>query len=192
MVSKLMLAVQERFVAGKEEGANNNTLQRILDHYYEIRKGLGTHKSPAQHGAFPIDAYSHTPAGAGARQPGLTGQVKEDIISRFGELGVIVREGRIGLASSMFRRSEMLNQKKDFGFIDVEGVRGVIRLQSDQFAFTLCQVPVVYTRGVREQITIRYTDGTEKITEGCIIDKETSSMIFRRSGAVAKIEFTII
>ena len=192
MVSKLMLAVQERFVAGKEEGANNNTLQRILDHYYEIRKGLGTHKSPAQHGAFPIDAYSHTPAGAGAKQPGLTGQVKEDIISRFGELGVIVREGAIKLLSSMFRKSEMVNQEKDFSFIDVEGRNTILKLQSGQFAFTLCQVPVVYSRGTEEKITVRYISGSVKVTEGCMIDEETSKMIFRRTGEIMKIEFTII
>jgi hypothetical protein len=191
MVSKLMLAVQERFVAGKEEGTNNNTLQRILDHYYEIRKGLGTHKSPAQHGAFPTDAYSHTPAGAGAKQPGLTGQVKEDIITRFGELGVIVREGRIRLASAMFRRSEMLIKDKEFIFIDVKGKKNIIKLHSDQFAFTLCQVPVVYTRGAREEITVRYTNGTDEVIKGGIIDEETSHKIFRRNGEVVKIEFTI-
>lgn len=191
MVSKLLLATQERFVAGEEKEADSNTLQRIMDHYYEIRKGLGTHKSPALHGAFPIDAYSHTPSGAGARQPGLTGQVKEDIIARFGELGVRVRQGRIELISSMLQRSEMLDQDKDFSFIDVEGRNNMIKLHSGQFAFTLCQVPVVYTRGAQEEITIMFTDGTDKVTEGCIIDEETSNMIFRRSGEVGKIEFTI-
>ena len=45
------------------------------------------------YGAFPTDPYSHTPAGKGAQQPGMTGQVKEDVISRFGELGVEVKNG---------------------------------------------------------------------------------------------------
>ena len=55
-------------------------------------KGIGAHKSPVNYGAFPSDPYSHTPAGKGAQQPGMTGQVKEDILSRFGELGLRVKE----------------------------------------------------------------------------------------------------
>ena len=65
-------------------------MEDLLEHYYEINEGIGVHKSPALYGAFPTDPYSHTPAGKGAQQPGMTGQVKEDILSRFGELGVFV------------------------------------------------------------------------------------------------------
>ncbi|MCA1756914.1 MAG: hypothetical protein LC649_05600 [Bacteroidales bacterium] len=192
MVSKLLLATQERFIAGEEEKADLKTLQKIRDHYFEIRKGLGTHKSPALHGAFPIDAYSHTPAGAGARQPGLTGQVKEDIIARFGELGVRIRKGSIVLSQSMLNKNELLNQDQNFYFLDAEGKNSLLKLHSGQFAFTLCQVPVVYARGTKNEITIWYADGSHKVTEGFIIDEETSNAIFRRSGEVRKIEFTII
>ena len=60
-------------------------------------EGIGVNKSPELYGAFPTDPYSHTPAGKGAQQPGMTGQVKEDVISRFGELGVEVNNGIIKL-----------------------------------------------------------------------------------------------
>ena len=60
----------------------------FFDHYFEINAGIGAHKSPELYGAFPTDPYSHTPGGKGAQQPGMTGQVKEDILCRFGELGV--------------------------------------------------------------------------------------------------------
>ena len=53
------------------------------------------HKSPELYGAFPTDPYSHTPAGKGAQQPGMTGQVKEDILSEVLEIGVFVKEGLI-------------------------------------------------------------------------------------------------
>ena len=36
-------------------------------------------KTPEEYGAFPFDAYSHTPYNSGAKQPGMTGQVKEEI-----------------------------------------------------------------------------------------------------------------
>ena len=52
------------------------------------------------YGAFPTDPYSHTPSFAGARQPGMTGQVKEDFLARLGELGAQVVAGRLRLGPS--------------------------------------------------------------------------------------------
>ena len=75
MVSKLLLAVEECYFRGMEDGVDPIVLGRIKDHYYEIKAGIGLYKSPDVYGAFPTDAYSHTPANAGVKQPGLTGQV---------------------------------------------------------------------------------------------------------------------
>lgn len=191
MVSKLLLATREIYHAGEERDADELTLEKIKDHYYEIRSGLGVHKSPALHGAFPIDAYSHTPAGAGAQQPGLTGQVKEDILSRFGELGIIIKGGTIVISASMMNRSELLDTDKEFNFIDREGKTRRLELHANQIAFTVCQVPVVYTVGLKHEILINFADGKQKSIQGCVIDADTSKMIFRRSGEVSKIEVTI-
>ena len=68
------------------------TARQLAQCYRDIREGIGDCKTPENYGAFPMDPYSHTPGQTGARQPGLTGQVKEDILCRFGELGV--RGGR--------------------------------------------------------------------------------------------------
>jgi hypothetical protein len=70
---------------------NNITAEQVagsalVDAYYDIRQGLGFKKPPAGFGAFATDPYSHTPAGRGSRQPGMTGQVKEEILTRLGEL----------------------------------------------------------------------------------------------------------
>ncbi len=55
-----------------------------------MMEGIGVHKSPKLYGAFPTDPYSHTPVVYKERSNlGMTGQVKEDIISRFGETGQI-------------------------------------------------------------------------------------------------------
>jgi len=53
------------------------------------------HKPPARHGAIPTDPYSHTTGFAGAQQPGMTGQVKEDLLTRMSELGLHIEAGRI-------------------------------------------------------------------------------------------------
>ena len=90
MVSKLLLAAQECYRQAVETGAQPAVTAALAAAYYDIRQGLGFNKSPADYGAFPTDPYSHTPMGGGARQPGMTGQVKEEILTRFGELGVSV------------------------------------------------------------------------------------------------------
>ena len=82
MVSKLLLAAQETFFRAVDSGAPQPILQKLAECYYDIRSGIGDYKSPVEYGAFPMDPYSHTPAHTGARQPGLTGQVKEDVFCR--------------------------------------------------------------------------------------------------------------
>ena len=65
--------------------------------------------------------YSHTPAHGGARQPGLTGQVKEDFLCRLGELGVVVEQGRVHFRPQLLRREEFVTSPCDFVYYDVAG-----------------------------------------------------------------------
>ena len=94
MVSKLSLAVQETCLRAFKENAEATTINGLIQHYYAINDGIGVHKSPQVYGAFSITPYSHTPLHKGAQQPGMTGQVKEDILARMGELGVKMKEGK--------------------------------------------------------------------------------------------------
>ena len=112
MVSKLLLAVGETI----ERDGN----ERLREQYFAIREGIGAHKSPAEYGAFPFDAYSHTPTMAGAQQPGMTGQVKEDIISRWFELGVSVRDGQITFHPTMLRDADFVNGELRFHYCGTE------------------------------------------------------------------------
>lgn len=93
MVSKLLLAVGETIERVPLE--DTALTIRLVAHYLDIREGLGSHKSPNEYGSFPFDPYSHTPSMAGVQQPGMTGQVKEDIISRWFEMGISVRDGQL-------------------------------------------------------------------------------------------------
>ena len=114
MVSKLLLAVQENCLTAVNNNESEVIIGKLLDHYYEINAGIGVHKSPELYGAFPTDPYSHTPAGKGAQQPGMTGQVKEDILSRFGELGVFVKEGKLFFNPRLLRENEFLKDPSSF------------------------------------------------------------------------------
>ena len=95
MVTKLLLGVQEAISDALQRGDDDGEVTRLCDAYWRVRSGLGVNKSAAEFGAVPIDPYSHTPAHAGAQQPGMTGAVKEEILARRAELGVAVVRGHI-------------------------------------------------------------------------------------------------
>jgi hypothetical protein len=188
MVSKLLLAAQECFFRGVDEGADPVTMGRIKDHYYEIKAGIGLYKSPELYGAFPTDAYSHTPANAGAQQPGMTGQVKEDFLARMGEIGIHVHNGEIVFQSSLFNSDELLRQESVFDFFDLGGMKQQIILHEGQFGFTFCQVPVVYSASNEDKICVTFNDGKQIVISGHTINNEMSNMIFQRTGDFVKLE----
>ncbi len=129
MVSKLLLAVGETI----ERDGN----ERLREQYFAIREGIGAHKSPAEYGAFPFDAYSHTPTMAGAQQPGMTGQVKEDIISRWFELGVSVRDGQITFHPTMLRDADFVNGELRFHYCGTEIIYRKSPITKNQSPMTL-------------------------------------------------------
>jgi hypothetical protein len=192
MVAKLLLAAQENFSAALEQDADALTRRRLGQLYYRIRDGLGFNKTPAEYGAFPTDPYSHTPRHAGARQPGMTGQVKEEIISRFGELGVHVRNGSSRFDPALLRPREFLAAPRTFRYLDVEGRWQQIELPAGALAFTWCQVPIVYRLNDEAcpSLTICRDDGSRSRLEQMVLPTADSAELFRRSGRILRIELT--
>jgi len=121
MVSKLMLAIQENFFTALDQGTDEVAGRKLGQLYYRVREGIGFNKTPAEYGAFPTDPYSHTPKHAGAKQPGMTGQVKEEILCRFGELGVRVSNGEVHFQPDLLRASEFMAESRGTGYVDVDG-----------------------------------------------------------------------
>lgn len=188
MVSKLQLAVLECCLRAADDGESPELIDRLLEHYYEINEGIGVHKSPALYGAFPTDPYSHTPAGKGAQQPGMTGQVKEDILSRFGELGVFVKNGRLFFNPCLLRKSEFLGEAKIFEYVDVRQEPRQLPLEKGSLCFTYCQVPVVYTLAAENRLTIVHKNGALTTSDDLNVDKTNSMEIFKRSGEILQIK----
>lgn len=192
MVSKLLLAVEENCLRAVEEGQSEETIGRLLEHYYEILAGIGAHKSPDLYGAFPTDPYSHTPAGKGAQQPGMTGQVKEDILSRIGELGVFVKGGIAYFDPCLLRKVEFLTQAADFNYIALDQSKKTIALQPGSLAFTYCQVPVVYSIATANQVEVLYNNGEKLSLEGLELNQQVSKQLFERSGEIERINVAIV
>ncbi|WP_198658964.1 hypothetical protein [Winogradskyella tangerina] len=187
MVSKLLLAVMECCQKAIEDNESDEVVGRLLEHYYEINEGIGVHKSPELYGAFPTDPYSHTPAGKGAQQPGMTGQVKEDILSRFGELGVFVKDGHLVFNPCMLRKNEFLSTDQTFNYVSVDGEESTLNIAQGQLVFTYCQVPMVYAIANDYKTVVTFNDGSETSFNGLSLDENTSTEIFNRTGNVKSV-----
>jgi len=168
MVSKLLLAVQENlFKAYKEDDAE--TAMALTKSYFKIRDGLSYKKSPELYGAFPQDPYSHTPFGQGAKQPGMTGQVKEEILTRWGELGLFIEEGKVVFNPLLLQQVEI----KEDGTL----------------TFGWCGIPVVY-KFTKEKETYISINGERR--KGNELTETEAKDIFMRNGKVKeiKVEFS--
>lgn len=191
MVSKLLLSVAETCLAAIQQGEDEKTLGRLLEHFYEIIEGIGVHKPPKLYGAFPTDPYSHTPANKGAQQPGMTGQVKEDILSRFMELGVFVANGEVFFDPSLLRKAEFLDQPSQFNYVDVEGMHKELSLPKQAIGFTYCQVPIIYNIADNEFLKVKMNDGHTQEFDGLVLDKSVSAELFGRTGKIDAIQVFI-
>lgn len=191
MVSKLLLAALENFRNAVEQEADPVIIGKLADCYFDIRAGIGFNKTPQNYGAFPTDPYSHTPGFAGAKQPGMTGQVKEEVITRLMELGVIVDAGCISFNPFILRKSEFLTEQDSLVYFDINGDRQIINLSAGDLGFTYCQVPVVYKLSEQTSIKLWFVDGTSSTLDGNQIDAEISMQIFDKKGTVAKIEVAL-
>ncbi|NNE27142.1 MAG: hypothetical protein HKN09_09885 [Saprospiraceae bacterium] len=191
MVSKLLLAVQETCVQAIYNKEDAVTIGRLLEHFYEINEGIGVHKPPSLYGAFPTDPYSHTPWHKGAQQPGMTGQVKEDILSRFGELGVFIRNGSLVFDPCLLRKSEFIDAATNFNYFDLSGVRKSLNLDAGSIAFTYCQVPIIYTISDKSGLKITTSDNQNVQMEGQQLPRELSESIFQRTGKIVRIDVNV-
>ena len=186
MVSKLVLATQETYYDVLTHGRSDATMA-LHQAYKATQAGLGIDKSPAVYGAFPTDAYSHTPSFSGVQQPGLTGQVKEDFISRLGELGVKVHGGLVSFNPLLLDRSEFLQTKTTW---KLPNSRQEIHLELEphSLGFTFCTVPIIYTLAEQPHITVVYHDqSVSEYPYTHTLDEATSQSLFKRDGRIEKI-----
>lgn len=189
MVAKLLLAVQENLLATPPSSPQRGRLATL---YYDIRAGLGFNKTPAQYGAFPTDPYSHTPGHSGAQQPGMTGQVKEEILTRLGELGVTIKAGRIAFSPTILLRDEFSAAPTEFSFIDQTGNESSLPLPAGAIAFTFCGTPITYEIGSGPaSVAVHQSHGVTISVAGTELDEKTSARLFARDGSITRIEVNL-
>ena len=184
MVAKLLVALQEGILVAAAAGSDS--VDALVEYYWRVRRGLGFEKSARRFGAFPTDAYSHTPAHTGAQQPGMTGQVKEEVLTRRLELGFRVEAGRICFDPTLLSRAVLANPEgtcsADWAPLDaIAGEPGAM-------ALTVCGVPVVVELGGDEaEWRVTRSDGSVEVQLGAQLDEGASADVFNRTGRVARI-----
>ena len=188
---KLRYAVQEIHAAAIADNANSEVIYRLRHHYVQICEGIGVHKSPLNYGAFPTDPYSHTPLGKGVQQPGMTGQVKEDVICRMRELGVYYSNGSIHFVPSMITENDVVNSDQDIMYTDVHGVQRRVQISSGSLFFTICQTPIIYSFGKRNELKIVMHDDSIEVFEHMSLSVSHSKCIFSRSGYIKQVYVTM-
>ena len=191
MVSKLLLVAGETVMQAGESGADPAVFTSLLERYREIEDGIGVHSNPAEYGAFPTDPYSHTTGFSGVQQPGMTGQVKEDILSRFMELGVIVDKGEICFRPLMLRREEFIPDAAVWQF-PAKGDETEVRLEPNSLAFSLCGVPVVYRLSEAQEIRVFEKAGNISRLPGNCLGAKLSRSLFRRDEVIERLEVDIL
>ncbi|MFP4556106.1 MAG: hypothetical protein ACLFNU_04475 [Bacteroidales bacterium] len=171
LVSKLLLNLGESIIDFSLNGSNDKDLEKLTDYYYRIKEGIGVHKKPENYGAFPTDPYSHTPSIMGAQQPGMTGQVKEDILSRFIELGLIIDDGKISIQPTILKNDFFINNAQP------------------ELHFTYCNTSFCYIKSKSKSIKIIWKENAAEptIIHSNSLSKTISEQIFKRSDTIKEV-----
>lgn len=183
MVSKLLLAVQEAIFRYQDEPIT----PALIEKYRSIRSGLGFNKTPAEYGAFPTDPYSHTPKGGGAKQPGMTGLVKEEILTRQAEVGLTIEDGCLVFNPLLIDRDELLTESSVFTFLDSAGRQRDLELPSGTLAYTFCQTPIIMQAGDKAEIKVDFDDSSKQTIPGYRLDRSISRQLFQRDGRIDRV-----
>jgi len=177
MVSKLLLAIGENIKIAEINSSESETLHQLKQYFFEVKTGIGAYKSPATYGSFPFDPYSHTPTMAGVQQPGMTGQVKEDILSRFFELGIRVENGCFAIKPTILKAKEFI-QPKTMSHPDFD---------VPYLSFTYCSIPFVYLLDGNEGIDIVSETKPMQHINDYKMSISQSNLIFNRNKNLKKV-----
>jgi hypothetical protein len=191
MVSKLLVAVQELGATAHRSASPRPVVERLAAAYDRVRAGLGFNTSAEHFGAFPTDPYSHTPAHAGAQQPGMTGSVKEELITRFGELGVELVGGRVRFDPWLLSRGELLTVATEWAWASASTEPQRRLLEPGELGFTLCQVPVIYRAGAERELEVTWASGTVQRGPELTLDEPASRAMLGRTGEVTLVRVTL-
>ena len=118
----------------------------------------------------------------------MTGSVKEEVLTRFGELGLRIEGGTVRIDPGLLRRQEFLGASASFRYVDVDGAWQSVDVPEQGLAFTWCQVPVVYILDDGADAAITLTrNGDSSRVDGLSLPANASRALFGRTGEIRQI-----
>jgi hypothetical protein len=111
----------------------------------------------------------------------MTGQVKEDILSRFSEIGVRVCDGRVRFDPHLLREDEFLSEASA-----VTASTGK-QIEAGSLMFGFCGTPVIYKLSEKRFINIEFRDHSKKMVESAELDASWSRSLFGRDGRISRL-----
>ena len=100
----------------------------------------------------------------------MTGQVKEDIISRFFELGVMVNDGCLQINPTILKSGEFLQPSYENEF--------------PHLSFTYCSIPFVYQIDGEKGIEMINKSSEMEFTTEYTLNRSQSQRIFERNESI--------
>jgi hypothetical protein len=122
----------------------------------------------------------------------MTGIVKEEILTRLGELGLRLDAGALRVDPTLLRRSELLATDTLWTLPGPDGRPRALPLPGGSLALTFCQVPVIL-RAVAGPgvITVTHGEGRRSVTPGDRLDPRTTAALLARRGEITLVEIDL-
>ena len=121
----------------------------------------------------------------------MTGQVKEDVLTRKGELGIKVEEGKLRFQPNLLSKNQFLQQDQTVCFNDLESKEYSMQLESGSLAFSVCQVPVIYKIADKNQIEVVFKNNQTETISALTLNHEMSQKIFNRTGEISQLTVSV-
>ena len=112
------------------------------------------------------------------------------MIVKWGELGVVVKDGRLSFMPRILRKSLFLKGAGQFDFFNVKGETVSLELSAKSLAFTFCQIPIVYTLGKSSMIEV-HSGGKSHSIEGESLDMAWTEKVFTRRDDIEQIHVQV-
>jgi hypothetical protein len=123
----------------------------------------------------------------------MTGQVKEEVLTRFAELGLRVNGGRVSIQPALLRTREFCAAATSLCYLDVDNAWQTLSLPASSLGFTWCQVPFVYVLddNAPHGVMVEFDDGEHSHFTDLSLPASLSRDLFERNGRVRQITVTI-
>ena len=108
----------------------------------------------------------------------MTGQVKEEVITRFGELGIRVAGGIVALSPGLLPPNDVMS------FDDGPD-------REARSSFTMCGVAMTIDLGDVDVVTVIRPDGRSESSSGLALGADESRELLSRTGTISRVEWTI-